>query len=564
MNKDRIRYRVESALPFSLHTGIMQGKIRPSTKEGEVKKYARGKNKVKWDRNKYKELFKKYSDKPNPYRIYLELDGTLVTDADVQVPSEINNFLKDEGYVVDNYLAGYARKADKPLDNPIKIGKIIQRSKAAKSEHLKRVFDEDPQRKAQSSNFMIVVSRHPTDILGASTDRGWTSCFRLGTLDEKGVGKVTEGLWKDKSTWGINWHLTIADIEQGGLVAYLIDTKKQRISAEGKRGTEGKKRLDATARISIRPFIAENGESILWHSGVVYGDAPPSFVRTVEKWLRKIQKFTQPLYNISPEVYVDAGKGIHLNLDYLEGLKPVDIANQLPALLEKVSGVNVFNAIMSNQELSGKVKNTLAAFMAVIRQDIETLLEPKALVKKLTSPDFVNPAMSDPKFFRLTKFGDFLSAADYQLGTSYEGELRKPTSDYYDVLMQVRDRTTMMDYFARKPVDATFKFHEKGVPVNLPYSFGLAVLSERMTEADAVTWINDMLAEAEKEKNDPEKYVEKVITNMTRVLNFSSNTGPFFGSDKSSRILNPAVIRTLAGWGRFKVLLENLNKKYKP
>jgi hypothetical protein len=211
----------------------------------EALKPSQYRNLVKgWDKSKYADLF---GDK---YRIYIPLGEKA---KDVKPNSEVESFVKSQGYEIEDYLTGIASKDNGKRQ--IKIGKLL-----AKETELKKLFDKDPQRTALKSKYIVVISRHPYDIAGMSTGRKWTSCMNL----------------KDRQ----GQHFVPLDIKEGTLVAYLIKETDTNIE-------------HPSARILIKPFINLDGSGEIAlgiEKGVTYGTAPDEFDSTVIDWVNNINK----------------------------------------------------------------------------------------------------------------------------------------------------------------------------------------------------------------------------------------------------------------------------------
>lgn len=180
---------------------------------------------------------------------------------------EIIKALQDNNFKVKDYIKGTA--TDK-YDREVKIGKILQRF----NPELLQKFNNDVNREAsKDKNQLVVISKSPYDIGGASTDRGWNSCMNLYT--------------------GNNAQYINCDIEQGTIIAYLIDVNDLNIS-------------NPQARIFIKPFInIKNKKDIIYYpESVVYGTAPKSF----EVFINKIFEKYHPksgIYSLAPYLYND-------------------------------------------------------------------------------------------------------------------------------------------------------------------------------------------------------------------------------------------------------------------
>ena len=213
-------------------------------KPSQYRQYVKG-----WNKERYADLFRKYTGDRNNYRIHLPLVAGAKRVAYAPVPEAIQKSVAEKGYVVEDYITGIA--VDASGKRRIKIGKLL-------SPELQQVFANDKSRSnarnAASGNQMIVISRHPYDVAGMSTDRGWVSCMHL-------VGGSNAKYVKD-------------DIVQGSIIAYLVskdDLNLQRPSA----------------RILLRVYRAENGKKGLFPSGI-YGARSQLFFDTVRKWCSEV------------------------------------------------------------------------------------------------------------------------------------------------------------------------------------------------------------------------------------------------------------------------------------
>ena len=131
-----------------------------------------------WDKNRYEDLFTRFTHSKNKYRIYLPL-GDAHKHKRIVIPDAIQESLLEHGYIVDDYYAGIAVKKDN-LKKKIKIGKLLQ------TQESKKLYDNDPQRASvKHTKLWVVISRHPYDLLGMSFNRGWTSCMNI----EDGINK---------------------------------------------------------------------------------------------------------------------------------------------------------------------------------------------------------------------------------------------------------------------------------------------------------------------------------------------------------------------------------------
>jgi hypothetical protein len=190
-----------------------------------------------WNKDLLKDYFLNsgFKHDRNGYRIYIPFESGNIK---VKVPVRISKELADKEYKVHDYIKGLA--VDKTGRRIVRIGKLLS-SDAAKNK-----FANDPNRQAQG-NYSIVISRHPYDVAGMSTDRGWNSCMNLD-CDSKQFKE---------------------DIQGGMLVAYLIRSDDLDIK-------------NPVARVAIRPYVdIFNGQTLYGASTEIYGTAPAAFKHAV-------------------------------------------------------------------------------------------------------------------------------------------------------------------------------------------------------------------------------------------------------------------------------------------
>jgi hypothetical protein len=214
-------------------------------KPSQYRKFVRG-----WDKGRYADIFAAYTSDPKAYRFSLPLAKTLARDAKPVEPlPSVKAAVESAGYIVDDYIGGYAVDSATGKRR-VRIGKILKSSDVAQE------FANDKRRgaaKQKSGALTVVISRHPYDVAGMSTDRGWTSCMNL--ID------------------GQNKHYVNKDVKEGSLIAYLVDATDLNIQSP-------------KARILMRVFKAK-GKIGLFPSGV-YGTAPDAFALTVSKWCSEV------------------------------------------------------------------------------------------------------------------------------------------------------------------------------------------------------------------------------------------------------------------------------------
>ena len=145
-------------------------------KPSQYRKYVKG-----WDHTKQAELF------GGKYRIYLPLEKYVDDSDDKQEESRIEPKLRkallNAGFELVDYKKGIVTDKYK---REVNVGRVLNKlqSKNPEIADLRKEFEQDPVRfglKQKSTEKLVVISRHPYDIAGQSTRRGWTSCKNLET-----------------------------------------------------------------------------------------------------------------------------------------------------------------------------------------------------------------------------------------------------------------------------------------------------------------------------------------------------------------------------------------------
>lgn len=301
----------------------------------QYRKFTKG-----WDKERYADLFRKYTGDRNNYRIHIPLVAGAKRIAYAPVPEAIQKSVAEKGYTVEDYITGIA--VDATGKRRIKIGKLL-------SPELQKEFAADKTRSnarnAATGNQMVVISRHPYDVAGMSTDRGWVSCMHL-------VGGSNAKHVKD-------------DVAQGSIIAYLVnkdDINLQRPSA----------------RILMRVYRADNGKKGLFPSGV-YGARSQLFFDTVRKWCSEVNNtyFGIP-YGMSMELLGDLYNDGHMrviNDDY-------DPANALKEL-ETTLRENPKMAVEEYDRFSSKFGSDVSEFFnlanSIGEKKLDVVLAPQAV-----------------------------------------------------------------------------------------------------------------------------------------------------------------------------------------
>lgn len=244
-----------------------------------------------------------------------------ITDLDEaknhQLFEKIRDFLESKNYSLESfsdYVKGvtYQNKNGKPdTKNPMKIGRVLEKEepmgeieinqrtvdpgtgevkrekKIVPGKPLAHEFKMDPTR-LQGKNF-VVISRHPYDIAGMSTDRNWTSCMDLGPKIEYKDRKEENGLHSD---------YVKEDIASGSLIAYLVSDKDRTPGGDlAIRRPIG--------RILMKPFVSEDGSKIAYSVGKIYGAGGEAFKSFISKWVEDFNGKLEGEYKLHPNLYND-------------------------------------------------------------------------------------------------------------------------------------------------------------------------------------------------------------------------------------------------------------------
>lgn len=207
----------------------------------------------------------------------IDLDVSDLVSVNNPIVYKISEFIKDkypeyEMSNVSDYINGYAyKKTDKERKQPLKIGKMLTKfSEEKEIDDLLKSFKNDPLRSTKKfTKYKVVISRHPYDIAGMSTDRGWVSCMNLGY----------KGINYPNSNVGVNKHYVQNDIFEGSIIAYLISPTD--VHENGKPAIKR-----PLSRILMKPHINENDRrDYAYSKGRTYGAANPKFSDFINKWL---------------------------------------------------------------------------------------------------------------------------------------------------------------------------------------------------------------------------------------------------------------------------------------
>ncbi|AQT28661.1 hypothetical protein YOLOSWAG_182 [Erwinia phage vB_EamM_Yoloswag] len=221
-------------------------------------------------------------------RIYIDAktDNVIKNIVDnVKPPKLVEDELRLKDIEIVDYVAGTGKD---------RHGRVVRIGRALKSAEAKKAFDSDPQRKsltnATRNHQLICISMHPYDIAGMSTDRGWTSCMHL--VD------------------GSNRKYVGHDINQGTLIAYLIEPKDRNINKPIARCL-AKPFYERTKGVKNSQLKIGGKVNAMYLVEYAYPDSTMPFVHTLQAWLDEhinpkiAASPRQGVYELAPKLYDD-------------------------------------------------------------------------------------------------------------------------------------------------------------------------------------------------------------------------------------------------------------------
>jgi len=224
---------------------------------------------IKGNKDKYVNRLKDWFD--NKWRIYLPTNNSLNVSKNInnEIENEIKQALSNTQYELKDFNNGIA--FDTKNKREVKLGKILNR---IKPELLQKFNNAESRQGKKIKDVLVVISRHPYDILGQSYDRGWTSCKKLES------GMYQEYL-KDEIFLVI--------------VAYLVYEDDRNIQKP-------------IARVLATPYFDNEYRIYYKINRRVYGSAgqwEEAFIKTFQDWLNEKQKGIIGSFKINPFVYSD-------------------------------------------------------------------------------------------------------------------------------------------------------------------------------------------------------------------------------------------------------------------
>jgi len=236
-----------------------------------------------WDKNgPTVQLLRKFMPRGSKgFRVYVPIGHAQVT-GNVVIPLPVRLAVRKAGFRITDYRAKRCVKLnDKDQKNVFNIGKVIAKDPVAKA-----AFDNDPQlQNSSTSEFTMVVSCHPYDIIGMSTGRDWdeTSCMRLGD-------------YRADFDNGSNAKYLQHDVAEGTLVVYAVRSDDQNIQKP-------------LGRCLLKPFLRDDGSGSIFYrrETTVYGNPVPGFAETLARFLRRLNAGVPAgIYKLNEKLYNDS------------------------------------------------------------------------------------------------------------------------------------------------------------------------------------------------------------------------------------------------------------------
>lgn len=199
-------------------------------------------------------------------------DGMVTHESPVK--KEVEAALQGTDFKLKDYKLGVV--VDK-YGRETKLGKAL--AKVGKTDLVNKFNSDKTRESAKKTDFIIVFSKHPYDIAGMSTDRGWTSCMDL-----------YDGVYKKHVQW---------DVKEGSFICYLTKPEDTNLNKP-------------TGRVLVKPYIniKDMNDVIYSPEQRVYGTAPDQFLSTVNNVLSDIQGERVGKFKLSQKLYCDTGSEI--------------------------------------------------------------------------------------------------------------------------------------------------------------------------------------------------------------------------------------------------------------
>jgi hypothetical protein len=262
-------------------------------------------------------------------RVYLPFstsDGMVTHESPVK--KEVEKALQGTEFKLKDYKMGVA--IDK-FGREVKLGKAL--TKLGKQDLVNKFNGDKSRESSKQTEFIIVFSKHPYDIAGMSTDRGWTSCMDLYR--------------------GSEFEYVQLDVKEGSFICYLTKPEDTNLN-------------NPTGRILIKPYINVRDKKNVLYSPEqkIYGTAPDEFLSSVQDILSDIQGEKVGRFKLSQKLYCDTSseltkspKPIQDIFDGITKAKDKDTVEEILNLLD-ITGYTINPDltvdVRGNVEITGK------------------------------------------------------------------------------------------------------------------------------------------------------------------------------------------------------------------
>lgn len=183
------------------------------------------------------------------------------------VKSEVESVLSKKNIKIKDYKQGIA--VEPKYNRDIKIGKVL--NSMGEKELMDKYAKDISKINNNSSKRFVVISKHPYDVAGMSTDRDWDSCMNINH--------------------GINRNYVEKDIELGTLIGYEISSDDTNIN-------------NPMGRVLIKPYSSKDGKILYKLCKREYGKVSESFINKINEIFYNLD-FEEDEYHLSNELYSD-------------------------------------------------------------------------------------------------------------------------------------------------------------------------------------------------------------------------------------------------------------------
>ena len=226
-------------------------------------------------------------------RLYFNLEKSEEEEFETPSKDKIISYLNQANYEVVDFKEGLVRK--KGDKNIIKIGKVLTMLSKSDPEakNLLNTYNNEKSVMAldEPDDYVMVISRHPYDIGGMSTDRVWRSCMNLRDGEERQYVPI--------------------DIKKGTIISYLLNKNDLNIK-------------NPIAKISIKPFISvSNKKDVLYgieQESVKYGRQHEAYVKKLINVLDIAQKEKTGIFKRDKKLYSD-----NIEREFIANLSKEDV-----------------------------------------------------------------------------------------------------------------------------------------------------------------------------------------------------------------------------------------------